>query len=86
VKALNEIKGVHCLEPGGAFYVFPNISSFGLSSDDFAYRLLHEGGVAAASGSAFGSYGEGFIRFSYANSLENLKIAVERLDKFCKGL
>jgi aspartate/methionine/tyrosine aminotransferase len=86
VEALNSIKGVHCLEPGGAFYVFPNISSFGLSSAEFAHRLLEEAGVAGSSGASFGNYGEGFVRFSYANSLENLKIAVARLDKFCKAL
>jgi aminotransferase len=72
--------------PEGAFYVFPNISSFGLSSADFANRLLEEAGVAAAAGTAFGRYGEGFIRFSSANSLDNIKIAVERLEKFCKTL
>jgi aspartate/methionine/tyrosine aminotransferase len=86
VGALNSIKGITCVEPGGAFYVFPNISSFGLKSSEFANRLLEEAGVAAAAGTAFGDYGEGFIRFSYANSLENLKIAIERLDKFCKSL
>jgi aspartate/methionine/tyrosine aminotransferase len=84
--ALNSIKGISCVEPGGAFYVFPNISSFGLKSSVFANRLLEEAGVAAAAGTAFGDYGEGFIRFSYANSLENLKIAIDRLDKFCKSL
>jgi aspartate/methionine/tyrosine aminotransferase len=84
--ALNSIKGISCVEPGGAFYVFPNISSFGLKSSEFANRLLEEGGVAAAAGTAFGDFGEGFIRFSYANSLENLKIAIERLEKFCKSL
>jgi aspartate/methionine/tyrosine aminotransferase len=86
VGALNGIKGIRCLEPGGAFYVFPNISSFGLPSAEFARRLLEEAGVAGSSGASFGSYGEGFVRFSYANSLENLKIAVERLDTFCKAL
>jgi aspartate/methionine/tyrosine aminotransferase len=86
VGALNSIKGIHCLEPGGAFYVFPNISSFGLSSAQFAHRLLEEAGVAGSSGASFGGYGEGFVRFSYANSLENLKIAADRLDNFCKGL
>jgi aspartate/methionine/tyrosine aminotransferase len=86
VGALNSIKGITCVEPGGAFYVFPNISSFGLKSSEFANRLLEEAGVAAAAGTAFGDYGESFIRFSYANSLENLKIAIERLDKFCKSL
>jgi aspartate/methionine/tyrosine aminotransferase len=86
VGALNSIKGISCVEPGGAFYVFPNISSFGLTSSVFANRLLEEAGVAAAAGTAFGDFGEGFIRFSYANSLENLKIAIDRLDKFCKSL
>jgi aspartate/methionine/tyrosine aminotransferase len=86
VGALNGIKGISCVEPGGAFYVFPNISSFGLKSSEFANRLLEEAGVAAAAGTAFGDFGEGFIRFSYANSLENLKIAMERLEKFCRAL
>ena len=86
VAALNKISGVKCLKPSGAFYAFPDISSFGLSSAVFADRLLEEAGVAAAAGTAFGSFGEGFIRLSYANSLDNLKIAVDRLDKFCKGL
>jgi aspartate/methionine/tyrosine aminotransferase len=86
VDALNHIDGIHCVLPEGAFYVFPNISSFGLSSAEFANRLLEEAGVAAAAGTAFGRYGEGFVRFSSANSLENIKIAVERLEKFCKAL
>jgi aspartate/methionine/tyrosine aminotransferase len=86
VDALNHIDGIHCVLPEGAFYVFPNISSFGLSSAEFANRLLEEAGVAAAAGTAFGRYGEGFVRFSSANSLENIKIAVERLEKFCKTL
>jgi aspartate/methionine/tyrosine aminotransferase len=86
VSALNNIKGVRCVKPGGAFYVFPDISSFGISSSVFANRLLDEAGVAAAAGTAFGDFGEGFIRFSYANSLDNLKIAVDRFEKFCGGL
>jgi len=86
IAALNNISGIKCVNPSGAFYAFPDISSFGLTSAEFAHRLLEEGGVAAAAGTAFGSFGEGFIRLSYANSLDNLKIAVERLDKFCKGL
>jgi len=86
VGALNNIKGVSCAKPEGAFYVFPNISSFGLLSKQFADRLLEEGGVAAAGGTAFGSFGEGFLRLSYANSLPNLKIAVERIAAFCAGL
>jgi aspartate/methionine/tyrosine aminotransferase len=86
IDALNKIHGVKCVMPGGAFYAFPDISSFGVSSAEFANRLLEEAGVAAAAGTAFGSFGEGFIRLSYANSLDNLKIAVERIDKFCKTL
>jgi len=86
VNALNDMNGISCAMPEGAFYVFPNISSFGLSSKEFANRLLEEAGVAAAWGTAFGKFGEGFIRFSYANSLENIKIAIDRLDAFCKKL
>ena len=86
VEALNTINGVRCVKPGGAFYAFPDISSFGISSSEFAERLLEEAGVATAAGTAFGSFGEGFIRFSYANSLDNLKIAVDRFDRFCRGL
>ncbi|MDR3354838.1 MAG: pyridoxal phosphate-dependent aminotransferase [Synergistaceae bacterium] len=86
VAALNSIDGISCVKPSGAFYAFPNISSFGLSSDEFGNRLLREAGVAASPGTGFGEFGEGFIRISCANSLENLKIAVERIDKFVKTL
>ena len=86
VDALNHIKGITCAMPQGAFYVFPNVSSFGLSSAVFANRLLEEAGVAAAGGTAFGSFGEGFLRLSYANSLENIKIAVDRIAKFSGAL
>ena len=86
VGALNSIGGVKCNLPRGAFYVFPDISSFGLTSEEFAGRLLEEAGVAASSGSSFGSFGEGFIRLSYANSLENIKIAVDRIASFAKIL
>jgi len=86
VKALNEIDGIECCMPGGAFYAFPDISSFGLSSEEFASRLLEEGGVASSGGTAFGKYGEGYIRLSYANSLDNIKIAVDRIAKFVKTL
>ncbi len=86
IGALNEIPGVTCCKPRGAFYAFPNIASFGLKSEEFATRLLDEGGVAAAGGTAFGAYGEGYIRLSYANSLDNLKIAVERIRKFTQTL
>ncbi len=78
VNALNEIKGISVLKPEGAFYVFPNIKSLEISSNEFVMKLL-EDGVATIPGNTFGKYGEGFIRISYANSLENLKIAVERI-------
>ena len=68
--------------PRGAFYAFPDISSFGLSSKEFADRLLEEEGIALAWGTSFGEYGEGHIRISYATSLENLKEAVARLKRF----
>ena len=86
IGALNEIPGVQCCMPKGAFYAFPNIASFGLSSDEFAARLMEEGGVAAAAGTGFGKFGEGYIRLSYATSLDNIKIAVERIEKFTKTL
>ncbi|MDR2175971.1 MAG: pyridoxal phosphate-dependent aminotransferase [Synergistaceae bacterium] len=86
IEALNKIDGIHCVMPQGAFYAFPNISSFGLTSAEFADRLLEEGGVAAGGGSSFGEFGEGFIRLSYANSLENLKIAVDRISQFTRTL
>lgn len=82
VNALNEIDGIKCCMPRGAFYAFPDISSFGLSSKEFADRLLDEEGIALAWGTSFGEYGEGHIRISYATSLENLKEAVERLKRF----
>ena len=84
--ALNSIDGINCCMPKGAFYVFPDISSFGMSSAEFTARLLDEGGVAAASGASFGAFGEGHIRLSYSTSLENVKLAVERIDKFTKTL
>ncbi|MCL2513955.1 MAG: pyridoxal phosphate-dependent aminotransferase [Oscillospiraceae bacterium] len=85
-KALNDIPGVKCRLPKGAFYIFPDISSYGLKCGEFADRLLEEAGVAAASGTAFGEYGEGYIRLSYATSLENIKIAVDRIEKFVKTI
>jgi aspartate aminotransferase len=79
VRGLNALPGVHCLEPDGAFYAFPNITGTGMSSRELADRLLQEVGVACLSGTAFGQYGEGFIRFSYANSLSNIEQALERM-------
>jgi aminotransferase len=74
------------LKPLGAFYLFPNISGTGLRSDDFANRLLNEAGVAALPGTAFGKYGEGYIRLSFANSLANIESAVERIRDFVASL
>src|SRR5579859_3149121 len=79
VAGLNALPGVRCLEPDGAFYAFPNITGTGVASKDLADRLLQEAGVACLSGTAFGTYGEGFLRFSYANSLENIHIALDRM-------
>lgn len=78
--------GIDCFEPYGAFYVFPNIKKFGLSSDDFAMQLLEKEKLAVVPGTAFGDCGEGFIRISYAYSLEDLKKALERLKHFIDGL
>jgi aspartate/methionine/tyrosine aminotransferase len=80
--ALNTVPGFRCATPGGAFYAFPNIESTGFTSRDLAHRLLHEAGVAALSGTAFGEYGDGYLRFSYANSYENLMEAVDRIRTF----
>jgi len=86
VEALNAISGISCCLPKGAFYAFPDVSSFGISSFDFATRLLDEAGVAAAWGTAFGEFGEGYMRLSYATSIENIKIAVDRIEKFTRTL
>jgi aminotransferase len=78
--------GLKCFEPFGAFYVFPSIKEFGLSSDEFAMRLLEEEHVAVVPGTAFGDCGEGFLRISYAYSIDALKIALERLERFINRL
>jgi aspartate/methionine/tyrosine aminotransferase len=78
VSGLNRIDGIDCLLPQGAFYVFPEVKSLG-PSREFAKQLLEEYGVAALSGTAFGAMGEGHVRFSYANSIENLEKALERI-------
>ncbi len=85
---LNEFEriGLPCFEPFGAFYVFPCIKKFGMTSDEFCTRLLKEEKLAVVPGTAFGDCGEGFIRISYAYSLENLKAAMERLERFIKKL
>ena len=79
--AMEEMK-LKCFEPKGAFYIFPNISRFGMSSEEFANRLLQEEKVAVVPGTAFGDCGEGFIRISYAYSLEDLKEAIGRVARF----
>lgn len=85
---LNEFKkiGIDCFTPYGAFYVFPSIKKFGMSSDEFAERLLREQKVAVVPGTAFGACGEGFLRISYAYSIDDLKIALARIEKFINSL
>ena len=78
--------GIGCFEAEGAFYVFPDISRYGLSSDEFAQRLLHEQKLAVVPGTAFGSSGEGHLRVSYAYSLNDLKRALDRIEAFVSGL
>ncbi len=85
LKALRDI-GFDCFEPYGAFYVFPSIKKFGMTSDEFANRLLQEEKLAVVPGTAFGDSGEGFLRISYAYSIDELKIALERLERFIKNL
>ncbi|CAN5379943.1 aminotransferase class I/II-fold pyridoxal phosphate-dependent enzyme [soil metagenome] len=85
VGAFNEM-GLECFKPRGAFYVFPKISSTGLSAKDFSLRLLHEKKVAVVPGTAFGPSGEGHVRCSYATALDQIKIAVSRIGEFCAEL
>ena len=85
VNAFKEM-GLECFEPYGAFYIFPCIKEFGMTSEEFAERFLKEEKVAVVPGTAFGDSGEGFLRISYAYSLQNLKAALERLDRFVKKL
>jgi len=84
VAGLNKIKGFSCRMPKGAFYAFPNITATGRKSKPLADALLEEAGVAALSGASFGSFGEGYLRFSVANSLENLQQALDRIDQWTK--
>jgi aspartate aminotransferase len=83
-EGLNEIPGFRCRVPAGAFYVFPNVTGTGMASKALADLLLYEAGVASLDGGCFGSFGEGYLRFSYANSLENIMEAVERIRKISK--
>jgi aspartate/methionine/tyrosine aminotransferase len=79
VDGLNNIPGVNCRLPQGAFYVFPNVSAFGRSSDWLAEYLLEDAGVALLPGTSFGKYGEGYLRLCFANSMENIRLALEKL-------
>ncbi|MCH7983815.1 MAG: pyridoxal phosphate-dependent aminotransferase [Chloroflexi bacterium] len=81
VEGLNSLPGITCLTPRGAFYAFPNIRGTGMSSQEFADKALYEAGVALLAGTAFGEFGDGYIRISFANSQENLREAIERLRK-----
>ena len=82
VNGLNSIPGIECPMPGGAFYVFPSIEGTGMSSKQFANDLLEKHGVACLAGESFGEYGKGCIRFSFANSMENLNEALDRINSF----
>jgi aspartate aminotransferase len=84
VTGLNKIKGFSCRVPHGAFYVFPNITKTGWPSKKLADALLEDAGVAGLSGTAFGSFGEGYLRFSVANSIENIEKALQRIDAWTK--
>ena len=79
VAELNAIPGFSCIEPGGAFYAFPNITRSGAASRSLQDKLLKEAGVAVLSGTSFGSFGEGYLRFSYANSIDNIRQAAQRI-------
>jgi len=83
---LNRIDGFKCHKPAGAFYLFPNISQLGIESEEMEHRLMHEAGIAALSGTSFGAFGEGFVRFSYASSTKNIKKALDKLAQFANNL
>jgi len=84
VEGLNGIRGFRCRQPHGAFYAFPNITGTGRDSSSLADALLNEAGVACLAGTAFGSAGEGYLRFSFANSVENIRKALERIESWTK--
>ena len=80
VEGLNRIPGISCTQPAGAFYAFPNISELGLPSDVVAQHLLDQAGVACLAGTAFGPNGQGYLRFSYANSVEAIRDALDAIE------
>ena len=82
VAELNKLPGVSCITPLGAFYAFPNIKGTGLKSKQMEVGLLDEAGVASIAGTSFGAFGEGYLRISYANSLENISEAIRRMGGF----
>jgi aspartate/methionine/tyrosine aminotransferase len=86
VDGLNAIDGITCKRPRGAFYVFPNISGLGLTSKQVETRLLDDFGVAALAGTSFGAFGQGYLRFSYANSQDNIRKALERFAEFAAAV
>ena len=86
VAGLNSIDGITCQRPSGAFYVFPNIKSFGMPSSELADLILEKAGVAVLPGSSFGKYGEGYLRLTYSNSVENINRAIEQIMDAVKGL
>jgi len=86
VNGLNKIQGITCKKPHGAFYVFPSIKSFGIEAKKLADHILQDASVAVLSGTAFGSHGEGYLRLSFANSVENIKKATDRISESLKKL
>ena len=85
VEGLNGLPGVRCRNPVGAFYAFPNIADTGMDARTVQNRLLEEAGVATVAGTSFGAFGEGFVRFSYANSVENISQALNRFSDLLKS-
>ncbi|MCK5621948.1 MAG: aminotransferase class I/II-fold pyridoxal phosphate-dependent enzyme, partial [Alphaproteobacteria bacterium] len=79
VAELNQLPGFRCADPGGAFYAFPNIEGTGLSAREAQDRFLEVAGVATIAGTSFGAWGEGYLRFSYANSIDNIREAIRRI-------
>ncbi len=86
VNGLNNIPGISCVLPKGAFYVFPKVKEVGIGCDELADTLLNQAGVACLPGTHFGQYGDGYLRFSYATSLDKISLALERIDKVVKKL
>jgi aspartate aminotransferase len=85
VERLTALPGFRCVRPGGAFYAFPNIAATGFTARQLQDDLLNEVGVALVAGTSFGDQGEGYIRFSYANSVENIERAIDRIGDFLGG-